>query len=73
MTNQKGSGWKKPQAKAKGRSPRSRQSSKSAKADRDMKHARRRVKQRLTNLDARVSILESFLDLPPKLIDAEEE
>ncbi len=62
----------KPVAKRRRQAPK-RQSSKSAKADRDGKHARKRVKQRLSNLDARVSVLESFLDVQPKLVDAEEE
>ncbi len=52
---------KKPVAKRKAPAPK-RQSRKSADADRDAKHARKRVKQRLLALEGQVATIQSTLD-----------
>ncbi len=53
---------KKPVAKRRGIAPK-RQSSRSAKADSDARHARKRVKERLANLTMRISVIETRLGL----------
>ncbi len=60
MTNQKGSGWKKPQSRRKPRAVK--QSHKSASESRKGSEARGRLKQRIIALESRMVVLERLLE-----------